>query len=156
MAWQAHDSGLTRKGIIPQYPSKMSRACLVMVTRFSQESRLPDKSIATGRSEVKCQAPFLVTVENFLSFGFSHKHTVNKLSHKSYLQMELIPRDEMESPISEKWCDTGCSCTEDGHSPLHLGKVLIVGNFTVLTCQIAAKLLKTLMPFLKTQTKTPA
>ena len=60
-AWQAQGSGLPSKGTVPQYPSKVVRACLVMVT--SQESSSPDKSIATGWSEVKRQAPSLETVE---------------------------------------------------------------------------------------------
>lgn len=62
-AWQARVSGLMSTSTVPQYPSKVSGACLVMTIRFSQDSSSPDKSLTTGRSEVKCQALSLETVE---------------------------------------------------------------------------------------------
>lgn len=62
-AWQAQGGGFTSKGTVPQCPSKVSRACLVLVTRFSQKSSSPDKSIATDGFGGKCQALSLETVE---------------------------------------------------------------------------------------------
>lgn len=59
----AQDAGFTSKGTVPQCPSEVSRACLVLVTRFSQKSSSPDKSIATDGSGGKRQAPSLETVE---------------------------------------------------------------------------------------------
>lgn len=55
--------------------------------------------------------------------------------------------DQNRKVAPEEQCDIACSCTEDRDMLTQICNISIANNFTVLTCWIVAKLLKSQMSF---------